>query len=221
MTSSSDEIRAVLQGRGAKGEGAEIHRLGAAGSGFAGDDAALVASLRSGHPGAPAALYDRYAKHVQRVLMRVLGPDQELEDVLHEVFAQALSDVGRIEDPARLEGWLTSVSVFTARGVIRYRRRRRWLRFFAPEDVPERTTVDPHGAREALARTYALLDRLPSNERIAFALRFVDEMELVDVADACDVSLATIKRRLHKARRRFDLLAGRDPVLREWLEAGR
>lgn len=201
--------------KSAKGEA--VRRLHPAGAGFVGDDVALVAALRSGDPGAPAALYDRYAKLLQRVLIRVLGPDLELEDILHEVFARALADVASIEDASRLQGWLTSVTVFTARGVIRYRRRRRWLRFFAPEELPERSCVDPHGPREALARTYALLERLPADERIAFSLRFVDEMELVDVAEACDVSLATIKRRLSRARKRFDTLAERDPVLREWL----
>ena len=71
--------------------------------------------------------------------------------------------------------------------------------------------------REALEETYRVLDLMPADERIAFALRFVEGMELTEVADACGVSLATIKRRLSRAETRFVAMAGRREPLREWL----
>jgi RNA polymerase sigma-70 factor (ECF subfamily) len=42
-------------------------------------------------------------------------------------------------------------------------------------------------------------------------------MELSEVAEACQVSLATVKRRLARARSRFARLAGRDPYLKTYL----
>jgi RNA polymerase sigma-70 factor (ECF subfamily) len=54
---------------------------------------------------------------------------------------------------------------------------------------------------------------MPVDLRIPFALRFVDGMELRDVAEACDCSLATVKRRLASAEKRFLALANRDPAL--------
>jgi RNA polymerase sigma-70 factor (ECF subfamily) len=65
-----------------------------------------------------------------------------------------------------------------------------------------------------------VLERLPADERVAFALRFIDSMELTQVADACGVSLATIKRRLSRAQQTFQRLAAEHAVLREWLEGG-
>ena len=187
---------------------------------WAGDDAALVDALGRGDPGAPALLYDRHAVRIRRVLARVLGPDGEMEDVLHEVFAQAFASLDGIEDPQRLEAWLTRVAVFTARGWIRRRGRRRWLHYFSPDDLPSQATRDDHEGRDAMRRTYAVLERLSTDERIVFALRFIEQMELTEVADACDVSLATVKRRIAKARASFESLAARDPVLRERLERG-
>ena len=73
---------------------------------------------------------------------------------------------------------------------------------------------------EALRATYAVLEKLPADERIAFALRFVEGLELTQVAEACAVSLATIKRRLAKAEARFLALAGRQPALEPWLSGG-
>ena len=186
--------------------------------GFAGGDEALVRALRSGHPGAPTELFDRYSADVQRVLAAVIGMDDELPDLLHEVFARALADIGKLDDPERLKPWLTSIAVFTARGCIRKRRRGRWLRFWAPETLPEVPTGEaPLEAREALAAIYRVLSKLPAQDRIAFSLRFVAGLELTEVAAACRVSLSSIKRRLARAEQRFLELAQRDPVLSERL----
>jgi RNA polymerase sigma-70 factor (ECF subfamily) len=186
-----------------------------------GDDAALVSALMRGDPAARAELFDRHAQHVQRVIARVLGYDIELADVLHEVFARALAQIDRLEDPAALKWWLTTVAVFASREHIRRRTRGRWLRFFANEDLPELPVASANEeVRESLRRTYAVLDRLGVDDRIAFSLRFIEGLDLGEVAAACGVSLNTIKRRLARAERRFIALARREPALHDWLERG-
>ena len=47
-----------------------------------------------------------------------------------------------LDDPRRLKGWLVRVAVFTARGVIRRRQRRRWLGYRPPESMPESARSD-------------------------------------------------------------------------------
>src|SRR6202042_863056 len=76
---------------------------------FSGDDVALVLGFRRGDPRARAALYDRYADHVHRVLYRVLGLDRDLDDLHHDVFVRALGSLPRLEDPSALKGWLTMI----------------------------------------------------------------------------------------------------------------
>lgn len=184
-------------------------------------DVALVAALQAGRHDAASVLFDRYGRLVARVLARVMGPDPELPDLIQDVFVAALSSVGRLEDPDALRHWLTSIAVFVARGRIRSRTRWRFLRLMPFDELPDVSTSPvPAEASEALRCTYQVLEELPANERIAFALRFIDQMELTDVAEACDVSLATIKRRLHRAQRKFAQIARRHPVLAEWVEAG-
>ena len=188
---------------------------------FAGTDAELVGGLRRGDLGRAAALYDRHADHVHRVLYRTLGVDGDLPDLHHDAFVRALASIHRLEDPGALKGWATMIAVHVARSAIARRRRRSWLWFLPGEELPE---VDSGAASgevlDALRATYAALDRLPVDERIAFALRFVDGMELTEVAAACGTSLATIKRRLARAGARFEAEARRRPVLQPWLEGG-
>lgn len=189
---------------------------------FAGDDASLVAALERRHPAAVAAFHDRYAQHMLRILVRILGRDPELEDVHHEVFVRALSSIGTLKDPACLTKWMVSVAVFSARTCLQRRYRGRWLSFLAPDELGESAACDERDwdARAELDLTYAVLARLPADERIVFTLRFVEGMELAELASACKTSLATVKRRLKRAESRFVALARRHPVLSAWLDDG-
>src|SRR6185436_17911996 len=185
-------------------------------AGFEGDDAALVEAIWANEPGAIEGLHDRYGSFVLRVLCRLLGTDREIMDVHHDVFVRALGSIGEIKNPSSLKSWLTSVTVFTARSAIQRRARGRWLSLVPREELPEVEAATASGeVNEALRATYAILETLDPDERIPFALRFIDGMELTQVADACGVSLATIKRRLARAEDRFVATARRHPVLED------
>lgn len=184
-------------------------------------DELLVLALRARHPDAGTQLFDRYAPHVRRVLVRVMGPDSEILDLVHDVFVTALESVGRLVDPRALRAWLTQIAVFTARARIRRRVRGRILRLLPFHELPEPELppADFEGS-EAMQAVYRVLAELDTDQRIAFALRFIGGMELTDVAAACGVSLATIKRRLSRAQSIFALGAAREPALAEWLQVG-
>jgi len=182
-------------------------------------DTALTEALRTGHPQASAVLVDRYGDHLRRVLVRVMGKDPELPDLLHDVLVTAIQSVERLQDARALRPWLTSIAIFSARAAIRKRARRRLFRLTAPEQLDEEEAPGPtEETSEALRAIYSILGRLPADERIAFALRFIDGMELVEAAAACRVSLSTFKRRMLRAERKFAERARREPALAEWLK---
>ncbi|MCS6760263.1 MAG: hypothetical protein MO852_16040, partial [Candidatus Devosia euplotis] len=74
----------------------------------------LIEAVAEGDAHAATVLYDRYAAHVQRVLARIMGVDQELADLLNETFLQIIRGVHTVENPQALEAWITRVAVFTA-----------------------------------------------------------------------------------------------------------
>jgi RNA polymerase sigma-70 factor (ECF subfamily) len=179
-----------------------------------GDDA-LVAALRGGRPGAADAFFQRYVDHVKRVVIRVMNVDAETEDIIHDVFLDALRSIDRLKEPDALKTWVTSIAVFKARRVLRQRRRRNWLRLAAPDELDRIPRASGEGSElaEAMRCTYLVLNELPPDERIAFALRFIEGMELVELAGACRTSIATVRRRLQRAQERFLRKARRYPVL--------
>ena len=185
------------------------------------EDARLVARLREGAPRATVELVERHGGHVRRVLFRVLGADDsETGDLFQEVITQAWERIDQLSEPRALKAWLTQIAVFTARKAIRRRRRRRWLTFFA--DVPE-PDIEGRWAgpdmQEAARCVYRILERIPVDERIPFSLRMLEDLDLEATARACGTSLATVRRRLVKAERRFFKMARQYEALAPWLES--
>jgi RNA polymerase sigma-70 factor (ECF subfamily) len=182
-------------------------------------DEALVMALRAGNADAAAAIFDRYAVYVRRVLVRLLGPDPELVDLMQDVFVVVLESITRLDEARALQAWLTQIAVFSAKNRIRRRRRWRQLLTFVPsEELPElpQAAADYEGS-EALLAMYRALGRLDAAERSAFALRFIEGRELNDIACACHVSLSTAKRRVSRARSSFREAARPEAALAEWL----
>lgn len=183
-------------------------------------DAHLVAEIRNGSSAAAGALFDRYGAHVERLLWSLLGPESEAEDLLHEIFVRALEGIAGVEDPTRLKSWLNGITVFTAREWIRRKVRRRWLRFV--EELPDPPAVSAsEEVTEATRRTFDVLREMASDDRVFFSLRFIEGMEMSELALACDVSVSTAKRRLRDAEKHFVARAKRHEALRPWLEEGR
>ncbi|HVR18093.1 MAG TPA: sigma-70 family RNA polymerase sigma factor [Polyangiaceae bacterium] len=192
--------------------------------GLTADDAALVAALRGDRPGAKAALFQSYAPYVERLVTHLIGFDRELADIVQDVFLNALGSLEALEDPRALKPWLARITTNTTFKALRTRSRRAWLRLFR-DSADELRTQEPAPALDqdvlrALRAVYDVLRQLPADESIAFALRYIEGMDLSEVAAACDVSLATVKRRLARAETRFVAAARKRPELAEWLKGG-
>jgi RNA polymerase sigma-70 factor (ECF subfamily) len=181
-------------------------------------DAAILAAAAGGErERAAALLFDRHGEVMRRVLHRILGPSDEVQDARQEALLRTLDRLDRVETAAELRPFACGVAAFVAREHLRKRARRRWLRFSAPEDVPE-PEPERSEAKDAMRAVYRVLDQLDADDRVAFCLRVIDGMELEEVAGACGVSLATAKRRIAHARDRFLLHARRQPELSAWLD---
>lgn len=149
---------------------------------------------------------------VHHTLFRILGSNQDIEDVLQETYLEVFRSIPRYAARSSLLTWCCAIAAHVALGHIRSRR--------APtvelsNDLPalapnaERVTL----AREAARRLYVALDRIEATQRVAFALAVIDDRPLQEVAELTDSSLSAVKTRVWRARKELDRLASRDPVL--------
>jgi RNA polymerase sigma-70 factor, ECF subfamily len=167
------------------------------------------------------ARYVSYMPLIRRVLSRRLGSDTDVPDLLQEVLFLAWRRADQLQNPQGLTSWLGTTAWLVAHGRVRQlRRQRQTLQILTDGPLP---TADPGDfeARESLRLVQGLLARMREHERKVFELRFVEGLSLLEIGQACDVSLGTVKRRLTRAQTAFAKAALREPALARRLERGR
>lgn len=147
------------------------------------------------------ALYAKHARYVAGVVHRLLGAGAgDLDDIVQETFLDAFEGIARLEDPGAARAWLVTVAVRRTRRLLARRRRRElftaWARDFAPR------ASDPRD-RQPVDELYDVLARIPEDLRIPWVLHRVEQMSLPEAAAVCEVSLATVKRRIADAEERI------------------
>jgi len=172
------------------------------------DDATLVERIRSGavqgvggDRAAFRALYARHSRYVAGVVYRLMGDDADLEDIVQDTFIRAVERLDSLRTPAQVRPWLVTIAVRFARGRLAKRRRRHWLR----KDIAYAAAAasDPRD-RAPADDLYAALSQIPDRLRVPWCLARVEGYKLDEVAAICDVSLATVKRRISDAQTRVD-----------------
>jgi RNA polymerase sigma-70 factor, ECF subfamily len=178
------------------------------------EDQELAEALIGGQSWAATATYQKHGSMVYRFLHRTLGTSEEAEDMTQEVFLQVFSNVRTLRNPQALRSFIFSVAIRTLKWELRRRRIRRFFHVSDFDQVPEPavSALDAE-SRQAVRRLYAILDRLTAQERAAFVLRHVEQLKLEEVAQALEVSLATVKRRLERAVRIVSREMEQDPSL--------
>jgi len=156
-----------------------------------------------GEPLDAGQLYRRFAPYVAAIGLRMLGRDDEVEDLVQDVFLDAQRGLAQLREVEAVKGWLATVTVRKAHRRLRARGLRRMLGL---DDAPDYTSIVAPGAspaeRAMLGNVYRALDQLPATERLAWGLRYIEGERLERVAELCGCSLATAKRRIAAAQSR-------------------
>jgi len=180
------------------------------------------AAILSQLAGAPAA--DRTAElldfeavielHWQRIYRFALASLRDADDaqtLAQDCFLKAYRGRAGFRGDAAVQTWLIQIAVNLIRDRARNRRLQFWKRTasgpatLAPEldDVLD-TTADPERRillREQVNAVWSATERLPERQRTAFLLRYVEELDLLQIAAAMGLSEGAVKTHLFRALR--------------------
>ncbi|MES1205494.1 MAG: RNA polymerase sigma factor [Pseudomonadota bacterium] len=217
MTMSSPSLARLVLVRQGETAGAKVPDAFAA---PALPDAELARALVRGDKDAPYAAWLRFAPAARGNLRRLLGPGFDEDDLCQEVFLRFFQRVPGLRDPDAIRGFLFAVCLRVSRKELRRRWLRRWLRLTEDGTLPESGAageVDPAAveARDAVNRYYAILDHIGGEARTMFVTRYIEGLELTEVARLYGLSVSTTQRRLGRVSKRVDAMVRRDPLLAE------
>jgi RNA polymerase sigma-70 factor (ECF subfamily) len=183
------------------------------------DDATLARAGLAGQAWAQREIWYRFAPMVFAVLRRSLGARHDPEDLLQEVFLRVFGRLSTLANPGALRSFIYSFAVRVVSEELRRHRIRSRLGaiFLRPVAEPSVPHVD-FESRELLSRVHAVLEDMNARHRAVFVLRRLEGMELAEIADQLDLSLATVKRDLDKANSHVARAIEGDPRLRAELD---
>ena len=173
-------------------------------------DDALIAALDAGDPEALGALYDRHARVVFSLLVRIVGDRDTAEDLLQEVFLRAWHQAHAFDETrGTVRGWLHRIAHNLALNEVRRRQRR-------PQVNERAASTDPDGddyagcvdespgpavdawCADRDARLAQGLDQLPPRQRAVLML-YAAGFSQSEIASILGEPLGTVKSRMRRA----------------------
>lgn len=151
-------------------------------------EARLVAAARQGDRAAFGQLYRRLAPMVHGLLLARV-PRAEVDDLVQDVFLQAMRRLGSLRDPEAFSPWLAAIA--------RNRARDHWRRGEDAAELPDDLPGAPHPEGEAMT-VLAAIRRLPEAYRETLVLRLVEGMTGPEIAERTGLTPGSVRVNLHR-----------------------
>jgi RNA polymerase sigma-70 factor (ECF subfamily) len=164
-------------------------------------DAGLLDRYAAGDPLAARLLTERHVPRIHALARRMLGDDQEAEDVTQEAMLRLWKRAPSWRaDGAKLSTWLYQVTANLC--IDRLRRRRETSAGDLPDAAdPAPAALDRISDRERAAALQRALAALPDRQRLAIVLRHLEERSNPEIAAVLDTSIEAVESLLARGRR--------------------
>jgi RNA polymerase sigma-70 factor, ECF subfamily len=153
-----------------------------------------------------------YEVPVFNYVMRLVGDRSLAEDLTQEVFLRVFQGLPRFSLRSKFTTWLFQVTKNRVLDELRATERRPRANV-SLEDAPPFEVIDaPFERLEAIDAVWRAVESLTVDLKMALLLRDIVGMSYTEIADALEITLATVKWRIYKAREEVQLSLAREGI---------
>ena len=175
-------------------------------------DPAILRKAQQGDERAFSIILRMYETPVYNYVLRLVGDRSLAEDLTQEVFLRVFQGLPRFSLRCRFTTWLFQVTKNRVLDELRAVERRPRLAF-ALEDAPPLEVLDqPVERLETIDAVWRAVNDLNVDLKMALLLRDVVGLSYNEIADSLEVTLATVKWRIFKAREDVQLALAREGI---------
>ena len=175
-------------------------------------DPAVLRKAQKGDERAFAIILRTYETPVYNYVLRLTSDKIFAEDLTQEVFLRVFQGLPRFSLRCKFTTWLFQVTKNRVLDELRAKERRP----VAPvnlDDVPPLEVVDQPVERvETIDALWRAIEALPVDLKMALLLRDVVGLSYNEIADSLEITLATVKWRIFKAREDVQIALARQGI---------
>ena len=186
--------------------------------------AELAKKARDGDRPAFERLIDRYQGDIHRMIYYRVRVRMDAEDLTQDVFVRAYRSISRLREPERFRSWLFTIAVNRVNDYLRKKRIRSIFKSSDEGIEIQPVTTDIQSRPEALQQVLkedfwrhveGISKKLSKMEREVFMLRFMDNLNINEIAQIVKKSESTVKTHLYRALVKFKKEKGLRQFLQE------
>jgi RNA polymerase sigma-70 factor, ECF subfamily len=175
-------------------------------------DFGVLRKAQRGDERAFSLIVRAYETPVYNYVLRLVGDRALAEDLTQEVFLRVYQGLPKFSLRSRFTTWMFQVTKNRVLDELRSMERRP-RSFVALDDLPPLEVVDaPFERTEAIDAVWRAVEGLNVDLKMALLLRDVVGMSYNEIADSLEITLATVKWRIFKAREEVQLALAREGI---------
>jgi RNA polymerase sigma-70 factor (ECF subfamily) len=162
------------------------------------DLAALIRRAQDGSEAALEILIARFQDRIAGFVYSLIGRDDAIEDLCHDIFIKMLSGLSGLKNPDAFEAWLFRIARNVAMDSLR--RKRLWRMFVPFEPKHEQIAEAPRSGDSRVEEFRAALEGMPPNQKELILLLAENDWSYEQLAEITRSSVSAVKSRLFRAR---------------------
>lgn len=174
-------------------------------------EALLIQQARGGDIRSFSALVEMYQERSVHIAYSFLGNFEDARDIAQESFVKAYENLQSFKAESKFYTWFYRILANTCKDFLRKKRTRWSLMAWLPpapdsEEDPMNNVADTaKDARASIANEelgneiYRALDKLPFQQKNAFSLRYLEGMNIEDIAESMGLTAGAVKAHLWQA----------------------
>ena len=166
----------------------------------------LIQLVREGDLSAWGELIQIHQDQLYNSIVRVVGHPDRARDVVQDAFIQAIENISRFDGKSQFFTWLYRIAFNRAMSMYRKHKSEVSLEV-ARENAGDETMADAQDQpedrvlqSELVEEVHQALEQLSAEHRAVIVLREIEGCEYEQMAEILEISLGTVRSRLHRAR---------------------
>jgi RNA polymerase sigma-70 factor, ECF subfamily len=176
-------------------------------------DLGVLRKAQRGDERAFSLILRAYETPVYNYVLRLVGGDRALaEDLTQEVFLRVFQGLPKFSLRSKFTTWLFQVTKNRVLDELRASERRPRALVALDDIAPLEVLDQPVERLEEIDALWRAVENLSTDLKMALLLRDVVGLSYTEIADALEVTLATVKWRIYKAREEVQVVLVREGV---------